>query len=431
MGRLLIPICIGLAIGGALGWGQATVAHKGFDERFVVHEAFSSKSTESKPSQPEVAKSGEAPKADVAAKSEEPAPEAKPAETVSAVDLALKIPDGTPRVEIPGGTHYKFGTMMQGEEMSHEFKFRNIGKGPLKLEMKRSTCKCTVGELEKSVLQPGEETMVKLTWVAKASLPDFSQSATIGTSDPLMTEVQLAVSGTIGKSIVFEPPVLSLGDVSATETIKTKFQIFFYKDDVELKGLTWDEAATAELVEFTKLKLLPSVVPEHARAAKAYEVNVSIKPGLRMGPLNAKIVATTDLPPEKLDPLEISVTGRVTGEVELLGGQSFEREKQILTMGTVSSKVGSEMRVQLAVQGANRAEVKPEVVKVVPEGSLEVEIGTPREQTSRRLFPVVLRVPKGAPPANFPGTNPKNFGKVLIKVGANEIPINVRLIVEN
>lgn len=40
--------------------------------------------------------------------------------------------------------------------MSHEFKFRNVGNGPLFLDMGGSTCKCTIGDLDKSVLKPGE-----------------------------------------------------------------------------------------------------------------------------------------------------------------------------------------------------------------------------------------------------------------------------------
>ncbi len=76
-------------------------------------------------------------------------------------------PDSIPKVEIVGGSELDFGTMKAGTERSHDFRIKNSGQAPLELAVLRSTCKCTIGSLEKSVLQPGEETAVKLTWKAE------------------------------------------------------------------------------------------------------------------------------------------------------------------------------------------------------------------------------------------------------------------------
>ncbi len=44
-------------------------------------------------------------------------------------------------------------------------------------------CKCTIGDLKKNELQPGEEAEVELTWTAETSEREFGQSATIETDD--------------------------------------------------------------------------------------------------------------------------------------------------------------------------------------------------------------------------------------------------------
>ncbi len=437
MGRFFFPILMGLVAGVCIGWLQGT-AYRGYEERLLLNQTTSkaSPSLQAPMSAEEEAKTNNLADSQAAqiVKSKPAAPPPQPAaENVAASspvsNSGSKPKEGTPRVEIPGGTHYKFGTMLLGESLSHEFMFRNTGSAPLKLEMKSSTCKCTVGALDKSVLEPGEETPVKLTWIAKTNLPDFSQTATIATTDPLKTEVQLVVSGQIGRTIVFDPPQISLGDISAMDPTETKFQMFFYSKDLTLEGLSWNDPGTAHLVEFGKTPVKPYAHPEHSRADKAYEITVKIKPGMRLGPLNAKIIATTNLPPEKMDPLELQVTGRTGGEIELIGGKSFDPERQVLNLGTVNSKEGTEVKLQMALQGPDREKAKPEVIRIVPAESVTVEIGEPRETPTRRLFPVTVRVPVGAPAANFPGSNSKNFGKILIKTGPDsiEVPIHLKL----
>ncbi len=393
MQRIILPVFLGLVLGLGIGWVQSKALNRGVEERFSL-----SRSTDA---------------------------EAKGEMTQEEI---IKKAVGTPRVEVVGGTTFEFGNMRLGESMSHEFPFRNTGDGPLVLTMGTSTCKCTIGDLEKSILEPGEQTMIKLTWTPKASSTDFSQSATIITSDPQKGEVQLSIAGKVGQSIVFSPPSLLLGDFSSTETSTHKLRVFSHLEGVNLESLGWSDTEGSKYVSFSKTEIDPATDPANAKAFKAYDVTVTIKPGMRMGPLNARILATTNME-EKLDPIELNVSGRVTGETELIGGPSFDSDKAILTIGTISRKEGTEVRLQLSLQGADRAGAMPKVVSVVPAGSLEVVVDESRDSATRRLFPIVFRVPKGAPVATYPGSNPKNFGKVVIKPSENsaEVPIYIKL----
>ncbi len=393
MRRIILPVFLGLALGLGIGWVQSKALNRGFEERFSLSRETDAEAT------------GEYTRAEI-------------------IEKAV----GTPRVEVPGGTSYTFGNMKLGESMSHEFPFRNGGNGPLVLSMGSSTCKCTIGDLEKSILQPSEETMIKLTWTPKAPSLDFSQSATIITNDPLKGEVQLGIVGKVGQSIVFTPSALSLGDFSSTETSTHKLRVFSHLEGVTVDSLTWSDPDASKYVSFLKTEIDPKTDPENENAFKGYEVAVTIKPGMRIGPFSSRILATTNME-DKLDPIELSVSGRVSGDMELIGGPSFDATKATLTIGTVSRKEETIVRLQLSLQGADRARAVPKIVSVVPAGSLEVEIGAPRETASRRLFPIVFKVPKGAPIATYPGSSPKNFGKVLIKPSENsaEVPIYIKL----
>lgn len=393
MQRIILPVILGLTLGLGIGWVQSKALNQDFEERFSL-----SRSTDA---------------------------EAKGEITQEEI---IKKAVGTPKVEVPGGTSFTFGNMKLGESMSHEFPFRNAGDGPLVLTMGSSTCKCTIGDLEKSILEPGEQTMIKLTWTPKAPSLDFSQSATIKTNDPLKDEVQLNIVGKVGQSIVFSPTSLSLGDFSSTETSTHKFRVFSHLQGVDVDTLSWSDTEASKYVSFTKTEIDPATDADNANAFKGYEVTVMIKPGMRIGPMNSRILATTSMQ-DKLDPIELSVTGRITGDTELIGGPSFDGPKATLTIGTVSRKEGAEVRLQLSLQGADRATAVPKVVSIVPAGSLEVEIGESRNSEARRLFPIVFRIPKGAPIAAYPGSNPKNFGKVVIKPSENsaEVPIYLKL----
>ncbi len=393
MSRFLLPIIVGLAVGSGLGWIQSKSVYTGFEERFLVSTTTLAESK------------GELTHDEVEAQAV-----------------------GTPRVEVEGGDNYEFGTMLLGDSLSHEFKFRNVGDGPLFLDMGGSTCKCTIGDLDKSVLKPGEETMVKLTWTPKAVASDFSQSATIKTTDPLKTEVQLQISGKVAESIMFEPLSLALGDISSSEDTTRVVKVYCYLKGLELTEMRWSEPTTAKLVDFAYAEFDPKLDDPNSIALKGYNVTVTFKPGLRLGQLSGRLQAVTNLR-EELEPIELAVIGRVSGDIEIIGGPSFDREHNILTMGTVDPAEGSVMRLQIALQGKNREAAKPTIVSVFPKEILEVEIGEPKDSATRRLYPIIFRIPKNAPEGMYAGNSSRNFAKVMLRTSedSGEFPIYVRV----
>ena len=54
-------------------------------------------------------------------------------------------------------TTHDFGTIKEGEVVNHTFSFKNTGNSPLVIESASSTCGCTVPEVPKAPVAPGEE----------------------------------------------------------------------------------------------------------------------------------------------------------------------------------------------------------------------------------------------------------------------------------
>ena len=72
-----------------------------------------------------------------------------------------------PRAVIRERIH-QFGTLDPLTTGTHRFVIRNEGDAPLELSGGQTTCKCTLSEIQRRTVPPGESTEVKLTWNTRA-----------------------------------------------------------------------------------------------------------------------------------------------------------------------------------------------------------------------------------------------------------------------
>jgi hypothetical protein len=62
---------------------------------------------------------------------------------------------------------YDFGTIQEGEKVSHVFKFKNTGDKPLTITNAKGSCGCTVPEYPKTAVAPGDEAEIKVEFNSK------------------------------------------------------------------------------------------------------------------------------------------------------------------------------------------------------------------------------------------------------------------------
>ena len=357
-----------------------------------------------------------------------------------------RVPDevpeirGLPKIELPEGNSFDFGQMQHGSSMSHEFLVRNVGEGPLVLEKTGSTCKCTVGELENSMLLPGQETMVTLTWRAQTVADRFGQTATFRTNDPTQTELRLQIEGTVIDSFVFEPSQLSLGDFSSDVGITKDFKVYCYTDeDVEIRRMEWSHVNSLNHISLDLEPISPEQSQRHSSATRAYRVTLTANPGMSVGPLSSKISFITNHDDEIESPT-LDVNGRVVSDISIVGGSYFKSERNVLDIGNVSSKEGFTTSIWLVLRGdlqqdeQQSSKFEVSVEQMDGKDSLAVTVGEAKIVNERTMVPVQFEVPIGAPEAYYPGTSKGTFARVMIRTNSSklpELPIYVKLVVKN
>lgn len=81
------------------------------------------------------------------------------------------------------GKEFDFGTIKQGDKITHEFKFKNSGKRDLIIRETQSSCGCTAVETKK-VIKAGETSSIKATFNSAGKMGKQNKSITLITNIP-------------------------------------------------------------------------------------------------------------------------------------------------------------------------------------------------------------------------------------------------------
>lgn len=64
-------------------------------------------------------------------------------------------------------TEHDFGKILQGEQVSYTFKFKNTGNAPLIISSIEKTCGCTTPDFSSKPIKPGESGKITVTYDSK------------------------------------------------------------------------------------------------------------------------------------------------------------------------------------------------------------------------------------------------------------------------
>ena len=92
-------------------------------------------------------------------------------------NVAVRDENG-PKIEFKE-TEYDFGTVMQGERLSHTFVFTNTGKSDLIISSAHASCGCTTSTPPKAPIKPGETSEIKVTFDSKTKLGPTTNIVTV------------------------------------------------------------------------------------------------------------------------------------------------------------------------------------------------------------------------------------------------------------
>ncbi len=104
---------------------------------------------------------------------------------------------------VPGMIEFRSTTIDKGEMpcgsvAKYEFKYKNVGKGPVQILAVSHMCGCTETEFSKDILKPGRSATLTVTFVSrKMPAGPFSKQVMVITSNEKRSHITLTVAGTL------------------------------------------------------------------------------------------------------------------------------------------------------------------------------------------------------------------------------------------
>ncbi|RZK82031.1 MAG: DUF1573 domain-containing protein [Pedobacter sp.] len=92
---------------------------------------------------------------------------------------------------------YNFGKIKKGEIVTYTFKFKNSGQQPLIIKDAIATCGCTVPEIPKEPIKPGENGELKVVFNSTGKPAGTQDKAVTVTSNAINNPVSIRLTGEI------------------------------------------------------------------------------------------------------------------------------------------------------------------------------------------------------------------------------------------
>ncbi len=89
------------------------------------------------------------------------------------------VPTGPTTEMVFTETEFDFGTVKDGEKVSHTYKFKNAGKEPLVISNAQGSCGCTVPKWPRDPIAPGKSGEIVVEFDSKGKAGDRNQKVTI------------------------------------------------------------------------------------------------------------------------------------------------------------------------------------------------------------------------------------------------------------
>jgi hypothetical protein len=321
------------------------------------------------------------------------------------------------KVVVVNGESHDFGVMENNTKHRHNFIFKNEGDAPITLTKGETSCgKCTISELEKTELQPGESGKATIEWSIESGDAELRQSANIYVAgDPLRKMVQLTVHGLVRQSIRVEPGDIAFSSLSANVSQTGAVRIFaFHTDDLQIVNYKLANPETSGSFDVNIQPLSPDELKKESGARSGLEVQVTAKTGLPLGPINQTIRLVTNYEP--VGTLEIPVHGVVVSDISFVGGQNFVKDVNLLRLGLIKSSTGAKVNLHMLVKGPEPDKVTVELGAIDPDDVLTATIGEriSINKGAAFMYPVTIEVKPGSRAINRLGVKSGDAGRIMI-----------------
>lgn len=297
-------------------------------------------------------------------------------------------------------TDHDFGKIWDHEKVSYKFVFRNVGTEDLTVLNVRSTCGCTVPELEKNVYAPGEEGEV--TVIFNPNNRENAQHKTINvTTDSRETpRVALHINSFVTKVLNVQPSIANLGRIYKNEEKGVK--VYITGSTPDFKAWPAEQQPEGSPFKFEVVKDVPK--PLEAGENGFTVIRVFVEKGLPVGRHNGEVLLKTNdsRRPELHLPAVVTVVG------------DLQARPPRFALGRLHPGEAYESTVTLL----NRVAQEFEITKVEVLGEVENTVKASFEQTSEGKKDAYQLTVKGV----APGEGERVLGRVVVHTNMPDEP---------
>jgi hypothetical protein len=315
---------------------------------------------------------------------------------------------------------FNFGGMDVSENGTHEFVFTNRGDQTLILNTGSSSCSCTISEIEKSEVAPGQSTKVAVKWRSKHHVGRFQQNVTVETSDPLRREVTLTIKGEYTRSVYADPEELTFGQISGTAPVTQEARILctLPNQQIKIKGYQMSDPTLEKFFQVDNEPLGADELRKHQGITSGVLVRVTVKPGLPLGRFQQRILLDTNL--TTASEIDLPLFGTV-GTISLVG-PGWHSETNVLDIGAVDGHKVTQRRLVVLGRGPNAKEMKLKIASVEPD-FLKVKLGKTTVEDTGDLSQteLLIEIPERKVLADYMGGKNGKFGEILLEAIQPEV----------
>lgn len=228
---------------------------------------------------------------------------------------------------------HDFGDIVRGQRLNFAFEFTNSGAGVLQIRSIHSSCGCVNTKVEpKEAFAPGEKGKISFEFDSSYFSGPVIRTITVDTNQPRNAAITLTFTADVREEIRATPALLSVGEVlpeynkAWTLTIPTALRATGTEKETVPAGAekaSVPSAAQKQMLESAEVKPVFVTSSHEAIAAelvapaskgKEYQLKVTFKGGLPIGPLREKVTIWNSS--RYLKELIVPVVGEVVGHVK-------------------------------------------------------------------------------------------------------------------
>lgn len=219
------------------------------------------------------------------------------------VDIA-----SAPEISCPH-PNFDFGTVDEGPDITHEFHFRNKGKGTLKITNVGTSCGCTAAVAGDKEVPPGGRSLIKATYHTNGRPGHATKIITVTSNDPKNPQYQMKLDMTVVREIDVQPDRIYLYNIHKGQAHDTPVTILA-KPGMRFHILSAEVTGATKIVSVTP----PVAITDDKDNRNGASFTVSLPATQPIGTFTDEITVKTDN--AKKPEIKIPILGEIVGRIQ-------------------------------------------------------------------------------------------------------------------